>query len=123
MAREKLKEEILYFGYAENYDEYKKLVAICDILPVTSKHEFFGISVLEAASAGVVPLLPERLSYPEIFPKEKFANLFYEERKLFNALKNFAENPDFSLSSEVSERAAFFDWSHFKENAEKLLFL
>ena len=122
VAHEKLKEEILYFGYAENYDEYKKLVAICDILPVTSKHEFFGISVLEAASAGVIPILPERLSYPEIFPREKFGKLFYEEGKLFDSVKNFAENPDFSLSAEVSERAALFGWKHFRENAEKLLF-
>ena len=121
-AREKLKEEIISFGYAENYEEYKKLVASCDILPVTSKHEFFGISVLEAASAGVIPIFPERLSYPEIFPGKKFAGLFYEEGKLFDFIKNFVENPDFSLRDEISERASLFDWPHFAKNAEKLLF-
>ena len=121
-AREKLKDEIISFGYAENYDEYRKLVSDCDILPVTSKHEFFGISVLEAASAGVIPILPERLSYPEIFPPEKFGMLFYEEGKLFDFIKDFSKNPDFSIRDEISERAAFFDWSHFKGNAEKLLF-
>ena len=122
VAREKLKDEIISFGYAENYDEYKKLVAICDILPVTSKHEFFGISVLEAASAGVIPILPERLSYPEIFPQDKFTGLFYEDGKLFDFIENFAKNPDFSLRDKVSERAAFFDWDHFRQKAEKLLF-
>ncbi len=122
VAREKLKDEIISFGYAENYDEYKKLVAICDILPVTSKHEFFGISVLEAASAGVIPILPKRLSYPEIFPQDKFAGLFYDEGKLFDFIENFTKNPDFSLCDKVSERAAFFDWDHFRQKAEKLLF-
>lgn len=122
IAREKLKDEIISFGYAENYEEYKKLVAGCDILPVTSNHEFFGISVLEAASAGVIPILPERLSYPEIFPPDKFGKLFYEEGKLFDFIKKIAENPDFSLRNEISERASFFDWAHFKRNAEKLLF-
>ena len=122
IAREKLKDEIISFGYAENYDEYIALVSCCDILPVTSKHEFFGISVLEAASAGVIPILPERLSYPEIFPPEKFGKLFYKEGQLFDFIKEFFENPDFSLRDEVSERASFFDWSHFKRNAEKLLF-
>lgn len=121
-AREKLKDEIISFGYAENYEEYKALVADCDILPVTSKHEFFGISVLEAASAGVIPILPKRLSYPEIFPPEKFGELFYEEGKLFDSIKDFVKNPDFSLRNEISERASFFDWSHFKRNAEKLIF-
>ena len=123
IAREKLKNEIISFGYAENYDEYKSLVSSCGILPVTSKHEFFGISVLEAASAGVIPILPERLSYPEIFPKEKFGKIFYEEGKLFDFIKEFSQNPDFSLRDEISERASLFDWTHFKGNAEKLLFL
>ena len=122
VAREKLKNEIISFCYAENYDEYKKLVAACDILPVTSKHEFFGISVLEAASAGVLPILPERLSYPEIFPVEKFGKLFYKDGKLFDFIKEFSQSPDFPLRSEISERASFFDWNHFRQNAEKLLF-
>ena len=121
IAHEKLEDETVYFGYAENYEEYKKLVASCDIQPVTSKHEFFGISVLEAASAGVIPILPERLSYPEIFPPENFGKLFYEEGKLFDVIKNFLENPDFSIRDEVSERASFFDWNNFKQKAEKLL--
>ncbi len=121
-AREKLKDEIISFGYAESYDEYRKLVASCDILPVTSKHEFFGISVLEAASAGVIPILPKRLSYPEIFPPEKFGDIFYEDGKLFEFIKYFSEKPDFSLRDEISERASFFDWAHFRPNAEKLLF-
>ncbi len=122
VARKKLKNEIISFGYAENYDEYKKLVAACDILPVTSKHEFFGISVLEAASAGVLPILPERLSYPEIFPVEKFGKLFYKDGKLFDFIKEFSQSPDFPLRSEISERASFFDWNHFRQNAEKLFF-
>lgn len=121
-AREKLENETVSFGYAENYDEYKKLVASCDILPVTSKHEFFGISVLEAASAGVIPILPERLSYPEIFPQENFGRLFYKDGKLFDFIKSFVEDPDFSLRDEIVRRAALFDWFHFRQNAGKLLF-
>ncbi|MBP5406204.1 DUF3524 domain-containing protein [bacterium] len=123
VAREKLKNEIISFGYVEKYDDYKSLIAGCDILPVTSKHEFFGISVLEAASAGVIPVLPKRLSYPEIFPQDKFAGLFYEDGKLSDFIKNFAENPDFSLRNEVSERASLFDWNHFKQKAVELFFL
>ena len=122
IAKEKLKDEIISFGYAEDYEEYKKLVASCDILPVTSKHEFFGISVLEAASAGVIPMLPKRLSYPEIFPPEKFGKLFYEEGGLFDSVVCFLKDPDLSLRDEISGRAQLFDWSHFKKGAEKLLF-
>ena len=123
IAREKLKNEIISFGYVEEYDDYKSLIANCDILPVTSKHEFFGISVLEAASAGVIPILPKRLSYPEIFPQDKFAGLFYKDGKLFDSIKNFAESPDFSLRNEVSERASLFDWNHYNQNAGRMLLL
>jgi glycosyltransferase involved in cell wall biosynthesis len=72
VVKEKLKNEIISFGYLENRERYIELLKKCDILPVTSNHEFFGISVLEAASAGVIPLLPQRLSYPELFPLEEF---------------------------------------------------
>ncbi len=37
-----------------------------DVIVSTAEHEFFGISVVEAIAAGAYPLLPRRLSYPEI---------------------------------------------------------
>ncbi len=40
------------------------------IVVSTAWHEFFGISVIEAVRAGCRALLPRRLSYPELFPKE-----------------------------------------------------
>ncbi len=35
--------ELIHFGYAE-YEDYRRLLNEADILPVTSHHEFFGIS-------------------------------------------------------------------------------
>ena len=32
----------------------------------TARHEFFGLSVVEAVAAGAYPLLPNRLAYPEL---------------------------------------------------------
>lgn len=34
----------------------------------TARHEFQGLSMLEAACAGLTPLVPDALSYPEYFP-------------------------------------------------------
>lgn len=116
----KLKNEIISVGYVADYDEYERLISSCDILPVTSRHEFFGISVLEAASAGVIPLLPKRLSYPEIFPPEKFGRIYYDNGKLFDIIKCFSESRDFSMRDEISERASCFGWETFRKNAEKL---
>lgn len=41
-----------------------------DILPVCSRHDFFGQSVVEALHAGLLPLLPDALAYPEHLPPQ-----------------------------------------------------
>ena len=94
-AKTKLKNEIISWGYLENREQYCGLLGKCDILPVTAHHEFFGISVLEAVSAGVIPLLPRRLSYPELFPPDSFSGFYYEDGgltsvivKMIDSLKN-----------------------------------
>ena len=65
------------------------VVARGDIAVSTAKHEFYGISVIEAVRAGCIPFLPNRLSYPELFPAE----YLYENKNLFAELKLFLENP------------------------------
>lgn len=69
-AKEALKNEIIHFGYVESRKRYAELLCQGDIIISTARHEFFGISVLEAVRAGLYPLLPESLSYPELYPKE-----------------------------------------------------
>ncbi len=66
-ARERLGARAAHFGYVEDYRGYAKWLKRADILPVTSIHDFFGCSVVEAMYAGVYPILPRRLAYPEHF--------------------------------------------------------
>jgi len=73
-----------HIGYVKEREEYGRLLAASDLVLSTARHEFFGISVVEAIHAGAFPLLPRRLSYPEILNPEKFARCYYEtERELF----------------------------------------
>jgi len=81
-ARGKLDHKILHFSYAEDNREYAGWLMRSDIAVSTAIHEFFGMAVIEAVRAGCVPLLPERLSYPEIFPKE----FLYEEEDFIERL-------------------------------------
>ena len=69
-AKPYFQEEILHWGYAELFEQYTSLLAQCDILPVTARHDYFGISTLEAICSGVYPLLPDRLVYPEHVSKD-----------------------------------------------------
>ncbi|HIJ91071.1 MAG: DUF3524 domain-containing protein [Desulfobulbaceae bacterium] len=67
-AAETLAERIIHFGYAEDRREYCRLLCQGDIAVSTANHEFYGIAVLEAVRAGCRPLVPDRLSYRELFP-------------------------------------------------------
>jgi len=59
-------EHIDLWGYQQSRDDYERALSQADVIVSTSNHEFFGIGVVEAIAAGVYPLVPNRLSYPEI---------------------------------------------------------
>ena len=81
-ARQRLSDRILHFDYAPSRAEYIKWLHRADLVVSTANHEFFGLSVLEAVRAGCRPLLPARLSYPELFPRE----YLYEEESFPESL-------------------------------------
>ena len=58
---------LVWSGFADR-DRYVELLNDSDIVVSTADHEFFGISVVEAVGAGCYPVLPNRLSYPELIP-------------------------------------------------------
>ena len=76
-AEKRLGHRIEHFGFAESREDYWKLLQASDIIVSTSNHEFFGLSVVEGIAAGCYPLLPMRLSYPEILPLSLHADCFF----------------------------------------------
>ena len=78
-ARERLGDKVVHYGFVEDLSSYSRWLRRADILPVTSIHDFFGASVVEAVYAGVWPILPRRLAYPEHFPEEVRARYFYDD--------------------------------------------
>ncbi len=66
-ARKRFNSLIVNWGYQESRREYENILLESDVVVSTANHEFFGLSVLEATAAGAYPLVPNRLSYPEIF--------------------------------------------------------
>ena len=57
-----------YEGFVEDLGQYRALLARADVVLSTALHDFQGLSILEATAAGCLPLVPDRLAYPEIFP-------------------------------------------------------
>lgn len=67
-ARARLGERVVHFGFCESREDYLDLLRRSTVCVSTAHHEFQGLSVLEAAAQGCHLLLPDRLSYPELFP-------------------------------------------------------
>lgn len=84
-ARQRLGSRIVHFGYARDFAEYARWLWRADILPVTSIHDFFGISVVEAMYCQTWPLLPRRLAYPEHLPAE------YHSRHLYDGIEELLQ--------------------------------
>jgi glycosyltransferase involved in cell wall biosynthesis len=106
-AAARLGERLLHSGYCRSRRDYVRWLRQGDLVVSTARHEFFGLAVLEAVRAGCRPLLPARLSYPELFPGE----FLYEEGELFATLKRklmaFRPFPS-DQARELTER---FSWS------------
>ena len=77
-AKTRLAHRIEHWGFLPSRSDYLALLREADLVVSTADHEFFGISILEAVQAGVFPLLPNRLSYPELVPHDLHAACLYE---------------------------------------------
>jgi glycosyltransferase involved in cell wall biosynthesis len=110
-ARERLAGRLRQFGYVASRAEYCRLLLESDVVVSTAQQEFFGISVVEAAYAGCAPLLPNRLSYPELLPAERHAACLYEDAEdLKQRLTAWIEEPEAARSLDVSADVARFGW-------------
>ncbi|PAA49687.1 hypothetical protein BOX15_Mlig022262g2 [Macrostomum lignano] len=67
-------DQIAHWGYLENRQVYLACLSACHVVVSTAEHEFFGLAMLEATSAGCYPLAPRRLAYPELFPSDCLYN-------------------------------------------------
>lgn len=112
-ARERLKHKIVHWGYVEKFAQYARWLHRADIVPITSRQEFFGASLVEAVYCGCRPLLPKRLTYPELFPFDAYPDLFYRN------FDDLVEKLSWALrSTEIIRKSNFrhcvekYSWEH-----------
>jgi len=102
-ARAEFADRIDTWGFRETREEYLDVLRASDVVVSTATHEFFGISVVEAVLAGCVPLLPDRLAYPEVLDVEE-----HPGRRTFlhdGSVEDLANRLESSLDSPVSDIA------------------
>ncbi len=110
-ARARLGPRLIHYGYVENEADYARLLWSADIVLSTAIHEFFGVSVVEAMYCGARPVLPRRLSYPELLPERWHDICLYDDfdnllSRLRSALQAGREE-----TGELSARVAQYDWA------------
>ena len=84
-AGKRLIGEKAHFGFVKDKDAYYRILKEGHLVVSTSHHEFFGIAILEAVRAGCRPLVPNRLSYPELFEQQ----YLYEEGNLYTVMSDY----------------------------------
>ena len=77
-AKSRWGERILQYGFCENKEDYFNWLKRADIVISTAIQENFGISIVEAIRYGCRPLLPDRLSYPELIPDDFHNEVIYD---------------------------------------------
>lgn len=108
-----LGERVIHNGYADD-DLYRRLLWEAAVTVSTAGHEYFGISILEAIYCHTFPLLPARLSYPELLPEAFHADCLYHGRPDLMRRLRWALN-DSAAARDVARRlaphTARYDWS------------
>ncbi len=79
-APDLLGERLVQFGRIAGRDAYYRLLGQGAVVVSTALQENFGISIVEAVRHGCLPLLPARLSYPELVPQEMWTDFLYADQ-------------------------------------------
>lgn len=93
-------------------DEYRQVLTEANVVVSTANHEFFGVAVVEAIAAGCRPVVPNRLSYPEILGE--FADDFtYGQARPTTMLKTVLDDERVwnAPPQDLRESMRRFDWS------------
>ncbi len=118
-----LGERIIHVGHADAAT-YRRLLWQADITISTAHHEFFGISILEAIVCRTFPILPQRLSYPELIPVPYHSHCLYEDqagliKRLQWALTHVTTARE--IGGALSTAVTQFNWATLAEAYDKIL--
>ncbi len=117
-AQKRYGDRVIHYGFVRDHDEYSRLLHRGDVVVSTSDYEFFCLAIMEAVYCGCHPVLPRRLTYPELIPRNLHepllhAPIFYDdEDHLFRNMKRILDG-DVKLLPESSLKQVnrSMDWS------------
>lgn len=120
-ALEDFSDDILMTGLLKG-EEYAAWLRASDIIPVTSNHDFFGISVMEGVYTGAYPILPNRLTYPDLYKIDDHPEFFYNSHEEFvDKLKSAIKNIHTIRKLTYKALAEPYDWSLQTDHYDKII--
>ena len=123
-AKERYQDRVVCYGYEASGEKYREWLLQGTIVISTANQENFGISVIEAIRYGCIPLLPDRLSYPEIIPKAFHDDFLYQDQnELVEKLCFFILNyPKFRITCQnLSAAMSGFAWENLIDPYDEIL--
>jgi glycosyltransferase involved in cell wall biosynthesis len=103
---------VRHFGYAESRGAYGRLLWQSDIAVSTTRHEFFGVGMVEAMYAGCIPCAPNRYNYPALVPEALHERcLFENEQEFVTKLRELIATP-LNQREAVRTAAARYAWAN-----------
>jgi len=121
-ARVRLGDEILSADSRPTRASYAEALWAADIVVSTSRHDFFGVAVVEAMYCGCYPLLPDRLSYPELIPPPlRGRHLYLHRANLLTRLRTLLAQGPVEADPALRKAAARHDWSRRIEDYDRRL--
>ena len=122
-ALDDLGDRIVHVGFASR-EVYRELLHAAEVTVSTAHHEFFGIAVVEAVRCATFPILPRRLSYPELIPDEYHGQCLYGSpsslvRRLRWALT--ARGEAARLARRLAVAVSRFDWERVAPRTDEAI--
>ena len=101
---------IATFGFLPTRAAYGELLWRSDIVVSTTRHEFFGVGMVEALYCGCVPCVPAGFTYPDLVPTDLHERCLFEDEAGLEARLRalLGDRPDGRGLRAAAER---FDWS------------
>jgi len=123
-AKKRFGHKILQYGYVPERRAYEEWLKRGALVISTAIQENFGISVVEAMLMGCIPLLPCRLSYPEILPAAYHEHFLFQNKhdlmeKLFDIITHYRRYE--TLRNHLVEEMKSFLWQNLVADYDRTL--
>jgi glycosyltransferase involved in cell wall biosynthesis len=112
-AKQRFGSRIVRYGFEPSKERYLKWLESADVVVSTAQQENFGISIVEAIRFGCFPLLPNRLSYPEILPVQFHLQCIYSDiEELVDKLARLLTSRSIPDKSKLQEAMNVYAWKN-----------